>query len=123
MFAERDYNKGEFVAEYGGRILSLDETEGKDQSYFRVIGIDRQNGVIDGKYHFGDALGRYINMPLKGDYPNCRWGKFNPKTRTITINTNKDVKLGQEFTIRYSPPIREALQSKKKRGRPRKEEQ
>jgi SET domain-containing protein len=121
LFAERDYNKGEFVAEYGGRILSLDETEGKDPSYFRVIGIDKRNGVIDGKYGFGDTLGRYINSPLKGNYPNCTWGKFDPKTQTIPIKTNKEVKRGEEFMINYSPHIRRVLHSKQKRGRPRKE--
>jgi SET domain-containing protein len=118
LFAERDYEKGEFVAEYGGRILSWDEAEDKDQSYFRVIGIDKHNGIIDGKYDFGDTLGRYINTPMKGKHPNCRWYEFNQKTQTITIKTNKEVKCGQEFTIRYSPPIRDALQEKKKRGRP-----
>ena len=46
--------------EYRGRILSQDETEDKDQSYFKVIGVDKHNGIIDGKYSFGNALGRYI---------------------------------------------------------------
>jgi SET domain-containing protein len=120
LFAERDYNKGEFVADYGGRILSLDDTERKDPSYFKVIGIDKRNGVIDGKYSFGDTLGRYIIM-RKGNHPNCSWGKFDQKKQTIPIKTNKEVKQGEEFTVNYSPHIRRVLHSKK-RGRPPKEQ-
>ncbi len=48
LFALRDFVKGEVVTEYGGRILSLEDTEGKDSSYFRVIGLSKENGVIDG---------------------------------------------------------------------------
>jgi hypothetical protein len=82
-----------------------------------VIGVDKHNGIIDGKYDFGDTLGRYINMPMKRKQPNCRWYDFNKENQTITIKTNKAVKCGQEFTIRYSPHMREALHAKKKRGR------
>ena len=67
----------------------------------RVIGLDKNNGVIDGKYGFGNSLGRYINSPPKGKYPNCNWGKYSETTKTITINTNKAVKRGEEFMIRY----------------------
>jgi hypothetical protein len=112
------FKKGEHVTEYGGRILSQDDTTGKDASYFRVIGIDKRNGIIDGKYGFGDAMGCYINTPLKRHPPNCTWGKFNPKTQTTSIKTNKVVQCGQEFTIRYSPHIRRMLHSTIKKGRP-----
>jgi SET domain-containing protein len=101
LFALRDFVKGEVVTEYGGRILSLEDTKGKDSSYFRVIGLDTRNGIIDGKYGFGSSLGRYINSPPKGNYPNCTWGKYNEKTKTFAIKTNKMVKRGEEFVIRY----------------------
>jgi hypothetical protein len=113
----RDYEKGQVVAEYGGRILALDEMEGKDSSYFRVIGIDKRNGVIDGKYCFGNALGRYINSPPKGKRPNCSWGKYNQKTKTIPIKTNKAVKKGEKFMIRYGPHTDRVVKSTKRRGR------
>ena len=52
---------------------------------------------------FGKHLGRYINSPPKGKYPNCTWGKYNEITKTIGIKTNKVVKQGEEFMIRYGP--------------------
>lgn len=123
LFAARDFAKGELVTQYGGRILSENEMEGKDPSYFRVIGLDKRNGVIDGRYRFGDAFGRYINSPLKSKYPNCSWGKYNKQTRTFNIKTNKIVRKGEEFTIRYGPVVDKRLKSIKKRGRPPKTKQ
>ena len=119
LFAERDYQKDEVVAEYGGRILSRDEIEGKDQSYFRVFGVSKHEGIIDGKHDFGETLGRYINTPMKRKHPNVRWDKVDEEKKTIILKANKEIKRGTEFTIRYSPPMRAALLAKKKRGRPR----
>eukprot|EP00029_Vermamoeba_vermiformis_P002155 TRINITY_DN1253_c0_g1_i1.p1 TRINITY_DN1253_c0_g1~~TRINITY_DN1253_c0_g1_i1.p1 ORF type:complete len:210 (-),score=5.98 TRINITY_DN1253_c0_g1_i1:243-872(-) len=64
LFALRDFVKGEVVAQYGGRILSPEDFKGKDSSYFRFIGLSKENGVIDGKYKFGDALGRCVQSPF-----------------------------------------------------------
>jgi hypothetical protein len=36
--------------------ISLEDTIAKDSSYFRVIGVDITNGVIDGKYGFRSSL-------------------------------------------------------------------
>jgi hypothetical protein len=58
---------------------------------------------------------------MRGKHPNCRWYEFNQETQAITIKTNKEVKCGQEFTNRYSPPMRDVLLAKKKRGRPPRE--
>lgn len=118
LFAFRDFAKGEVVAEYGGRILSPKDLTGKDSSYFRVIGLTKENGVIDGRYNFGSALGRYINSPPRGKYPNCTWSKYNETTKTIAIKTNKAVKRGEELMIRYGPHVDSTLKAIKKRGRP-----
>lgn len=83
-----------------------------------MIGLSKGNGLIDGKYKFGNALGRYINSPPKGKYPNCTWGKYNATTKTILIKTNKAIKRGVEFMIRYGPHVDRILKAIKRRGRP-----
>lgn len=82
--------------------------------------MSKENGVIDGRYNFGKHLGRYINSPPKGKYPNCTWGKYDEKTKTILIKTNKAVTRGEEFMIRYGPYTDNMLKAIKRRGRPSK---
>ena len=93
LFAERDYKWNEFVCWYKG-VLSVcvysllsgvvlnDVNQCQNRSY--VYGSSKQFAV-DGRFHFGDGVGRYINVRMKGKNANVRWGGGMKKNKDLPL--------------------------------------
>lgn len=73
--------------------------------------------MVDGRTHFGDGIGRYINGSLTGIKSNVRLGRWNDKQKGFPVVTKKPVKKGGEFILSYGVGYWNALRSSKKSPR------
>jgi hypothetical protein len=96
------------------RLGVVCDTPPKDRTYVFARG----RYIVDGQFHFGDGVGRYINAARKGNQrANVYFGNWNEKGQYFPIKTyaraeackkggskttGVAVKKGQEFFISYS---------------------
>lgn len=99
LFATRDYQKGEFVTNYGGILRSQ---EAVDSSPCKYIFRDKWGFNWDAEIYFDPETerGRWINDDLKGG--NTFWVSREMR-QPPKIFTKTKVKKGEEFYLSYGP--------------------
>lgn len=104
LFAERDYDKGDFITRYGGLKLGPKETQ--FPSAYRLK--DDFGYVWDAQFVTKplEEKGRWINDILgheeEYDY-NCEFVTHTVKGHGCWVRATEDVKEGEEFFIPYGP--------------------
>lgn len=90
LFAEKQFQRGDFVIEYTGEKITHTEADQREGRYLFTL---NSKYVIDGKKH--ENLARYINHSCK---PNCEPVIDGGK---IIINAKKKIEPGEELTYDY----------------------
>jgi hypothetical protein len=85
LFARKEFQPGETICEYTGRVLSLLEViKAVDRRY--IMGGFGFNTHIDAK-DCPESLGRYINDPLNPEFVNARFVKLKQQRKALVVAT------------------------------------
>lgn len=90
LFAEQDIPQGEFVVEYWGPVLNIEETDAKGGKY--LFEIDDEY-TIDGSSR--ENIARYMNHSCQ---PNC---EPEIEGRRVFVEAIRDITAGEELTYDY----------------------
>jgi len=90
LYAKTPLKKGEFVIEYTGKLLNVEEANNKAGKYLFEI---NSKWTIDGSERSNVA--RYINHSCR---PNCEAYIIGKR---VKIRTIKNIKIGEEFSYDY----------------------
>jgi len=90
LFADEPIRKGEFVIEYTGQTISIEESDRRGGKYLFEIS---SKLVVDGKSR--KNIARYINHSCR---PNC---DTDVKGGRIFVTARKGVKPGEELSYDY----------------------
>lgn len=90
MFATKEFKKGDFLAEYGGYLISLDEANRKGGRYLFDVS---SRTSIDGTPRWNKT--RYFNHSCK---PNA---EAIDKSGHIKLYSKKRILIGDEITYNY----------------------
>ncbi len=101
LFANRDFNKGEFIIEYTGESLTHEEADQKGGRYLFTL---NNNIVLDGTAR--EYVARYINHSCE---PNIE--AIIEDEEQIMFYAIKNIKKDEEFTFDYGEEyVRDIIQ-------------
>ncbi|XP_076843280.1 lysine methyltransferase 5Ab [Brachyhypopomus gauderio] len=115
VFADREFHKGQFVVEYHGDLLEMDDAKNREAQYaqdptkgcymyyFRYL---NNNYCVDATKE-SDRLGRLINHSKNG---NCQTKVHNIKdVPHLILVASRDIKVEEELLYDYGDRSKEAL--------------
>ncbi|CAH6420208.1 Hypothetical protein UVM_LOCUS79 [uncultured virus] len=110
LFAERDYERGELVTFYDGRVLTNGQSSRSDSVYLLEY---NATYVIDGESGYR-GLGRHINSPAgTGRRTNVEFVKDARRMRCL-VQSKRRIRKGEEFLVAYGPSYWAAQRRRRK---------
>lgn len=92
LFTNINIQKGNYVIEYTGELISSDEANRRGGQYLFEL---NDNWTIDGKERKNKA--RYINHSCR---PNCE-AELTADEKRVFIQAKRNIKAGEELTYNY----------------------